>query len=78
MKRRGQIRLTAEVLHKMLELPKEVEIINVSFDDKREIINVKIRSEEVVSDLTHETGEGMEFPTSNLDYYFEKKVDKDA
>jgi hypothetical protein len=69
-KYRGNIRVTAELLHSMLHLPNEVEIINVVFDNKRELINIIIRSNEEVEHLTLHTGESMEFPSANVEFYF--------
>jgi hypothetical protein len=62
----------------MLELPEEVEIINVVFEAKRELVSVIIRSDEEVEEMTFATGESMEILSVNADYYFKKKADNNA
>lgn len=44
-KARGTIRLTTEKLEALLELPKEVQITNVSFDSTRNVVTLSLLSE---------------------------------
>jgi hypothetical protein len=69
-KHRGSIRMTAEMLKKALGLPEEVEIVNVSFDAKREIVDMLLRSNEEVKHLTFPTGESEEIRNADIQSYY--------
>lgn len=73
-KYRGLIRMTQEFFGPaVLGLPEGVEVTDV-YMDKREIVNVHLRSEEKQKE-TWETGEGMEFAQSaNVEMLLYKKA----
>lgn len=52
-------------------LPEEVEIINVVYDAKREIVEAVIRSDKQITELTYPTDEGHCISSSNSSLAFE-------
>ena len=71
MKYRGRVRFTTEVLRAILELPEEIEIINVVYDAEREIVEAVVRSDKQITGLTYPTDEGHCIPSSNSSLAFE-------
>lgn len=63
-KYRGKLRITVELLEELLQLPEGVEVIDVSYDRERDILDLSLCAIEEVGKLTFKIPEGGEIPIS--------------
>lgn len=59
---RGRIVVTPQLIHEMLGLPKEVEVIGFDTTPARGTLSVIVRSDEKIPGITYPVAEGQEAP----------------
>lgn len=63
---KGHVVLTAELLHKILELPEGVLISGMHYESDRDLVRINFHSHKPVAGLTWETEEGSESRRAGL------------